>query len=312
MDALRQRAHSQRGGLNVWTAYRLGLRLKTNTDGSAGAVATSLGRMWREPQRLSRALSPIDLVRWREFDFALRAVHRHAPGAARVLDISSPKLLPLALAAWLGARGQVCATDILQKEVDWVRGAADRLGLTNVECQVQDARRLPHPSGSFDLVTSISVFEHIAPEQDGEIPAVREMARVLAPGGTGIITVPFARRYFADYVTSAAYERDNPAGQPIFFQRFYDHHRLGRVFVESSGLQALSIRFVEERYFLSDPRKRLAHYVNGSARQQAWFGPLYPLIAHLFLSPPRSLEACGAKPYIACLVLRKPTEPTAQ
>jgi ubiquinone/menaquinone biosynthesis C-methylase UbiE len=51
------------------------------------------------------------------------------------------------------------------------------------------------------------VFEHIAPEQDGEIPAVKELARVLAPHGIAILTVPFSKKYFAEYRTGRVYER---------------------------------------------------------------------------------------------------------
>jgi SAM-dependent methyltransferase len=170
---------------------------------------------------------------------------------------------------------------------------------------VQDARAFRYDDRRFDLITSISVFEHIAPEIDGELPAVREMARVLAPGGVAVLTVPFSKKYFADYVTGAAYERTGAAGEPIFFQRFYDHELLMRNIVRASGLELLELQFIEERYFLKDPRKRMAHYINGTARQTFWFGPLYPLLSHMFLSPPKPLEKCR-KPYLACIVLRKP------
>jgi SAM-dependent methyltransferase len=48
-----------------------------------------------------------------------------------------------------------------------------------------DATHLPYATGSFDLVTSFDVMQCV-PDDTG---AVREMARVLRPGGTAIITV---------------------------------------------------------------------------------------------------------------------------
>jgi SAM-dependent methyltransferase len=49
-----------------------------------------------------------------------------------------------------------------------------------------DACDLPLPDESFDLVLAFDVLEHI--EDDGA--AVRELTRVLKPGGTALITVP--------------------------------------------------------------------------------------------------------------------------
>lgn len=290
--------------LDVWTAFRIGMRLKTGSDGSLLSTSSRLLKLLPRPVRLSRALTPIDLVRWREFDFALDAVMRHMPAPRNVLDVSSPKLVPLTIASHVPGC-HVVATDILDIEVDWVRKAGQRLGLMNLTTRTEDARQLRIADNRFDLVTSISVIEHIAPERDGELPAVREISRVLAPGGVAIITVPFSRNYFAEYVGGAVYERTTIDHKPNFFQRFYDHELLMRNIVGASGLELLSLRFIEERLFFRDPHTRVAKYVNASPRQNFVFGPLYPLISRVFLSPPKPLECC-AKPYIACIVLRKP------
>ena len=280
------------------------MRLKTGSDGSRLQTLRRLLGMVHQPTRLSRAVTPIDFVRWREFDFALRAVKQFAPAPDQVLDISSPKLLPLTIASQV--RGcSVVATDILEREVNWVRGAGERLNLSKMTARVEDARRLRFGDNRFDLVTSISVIEHIAPESGGEIPAMQEIARVLAPGGVAIITVPFSRTYFADYQAGNVYERTSSDGEPIFFQRFYDLNMLMTNIVAASGLELASLQFIEERHFSDNPRRRVAHYVNGSARQMFWFGPWYPLLSHIFLSQPKPLEGC-AKPYLACVVLRKP------
>jgi SAM-dependent methyltransferase len=289
--------------LSVWSAFTLGMRLKTGGDGSASATVASLLKLAHQPAKLSRALTPLDFVRWREFDFALRAIKRHMRSPRYVLDISSPKLLPLTVASEL--RGcKVLSTDILEREVNWVRMAGDRLGLGNLTTRTLDARETPFRSNLFDLITSVSVFEHIAPERGGEIPAIREVARVLAPGGVAILTVPFSRQYFADYQCGTVYERSSMDQEPIFFQRFYDLDMLQQNIIAASGLDLLSLRFIDERHFSKDPHRRVAHFVNGSQRQTFWFGPMYPLLSHLFLSQAKGLEGCS-KPYLACIVLRK-------
>jgi SAM-dependent methyltransferase len=56
----------------------------------------------------------------------------------------------------------------------------------SAECAAGDATALPFPDGSFDLVIASEVLEHIPADQ----AALREITRVLAPGGTVAVTVP--------------------------------------------------------------------------------------------------------------------------
>jgi len=49
-----------------------------------------------------------------------------------------------------------------------------------------DIRALPFPSGSVDLVLATDVIEHV----EDDLLALREISRVLAPGGKVLITVP--------------------------------------------------------------------------------------------------------------------------
>ncbi len=49
-----------------------------------------------------------------------------------------------------------------------------------------DATRLPFPDGSFDRIIAAEVLEHNADDE----AAIRELARVLRPGGTMAVTVP--------------------------------------------------------------------------------------------------------------------------
>ncbi len=49
-----------------------------------------------------------------------------------------------------------------------------------------DANAMPFPDGSFDVVIAAEVLEHIPADQD----AMREIARVLRPGGMVAVTIP--------------------------------------------------------------------------------------------------------------------------
>lgn len=67
-----------------------------------------------------------------------------------------------------------------------------------------DVRAMPYPDGYFDLVLCISAIEHVGldnsrygvpqdPNTGGDVAALLEIGRVLAPGGRVLITVPFGR-----------------------------------------------------------------------------------------------------------------------
>lgn len=60
------------------------------------------------------------------------------------------------------------------------------LQLPNVEFRQAEVPPLDFPDGSFDCVISFQVIEHI--RRDGDF--VREIARVLRPGGRFIVTTP--------------------------------------------------------------------------------------------------------------------------
>jgi len=242
-------------------------------------IRVNMGLMRRPwPWHLSTLLTPIDFVRYREFAFAYSAILQFAPSTRKILDISSPKLLPLTLAYSLSS-ADVLSTDILQIEVNMVKRKSKKLDLNNLTSLVVDARSLPFNDCTFDLITAISVFEHIAPEKDGELSVVKEVARVLGPEGVLVLTVPFSRRYFAEYVVRSVYERtQSKSDERLFFQRFYDMDLLNRVYIQESGLKLEYCGFIYERFFSPDPDIRFAHYVNATAKQRIIFGPFYPYL----------------------------------
>ena len=61
-----------------------------------------------------------------------------------------------------------------------------RYGITYRTGSAADFTRLSYADESFDVVSCISVLEHMPP--DAQMAGVREMARVLKPGGRLIIT----------------------------------------------------------------------------------------------------------------------------
>jgi SAM-dependent methyltransferase len=114
---------------------------------------------------------------------------------------------------------------------------------------VSDILAIPEPDASFDAILCTEVLEHVP----DPIRAVDEMARLLRPGGSLIITAPFwSLTHFAPYHYVTGFNR-----------HFYEHH-LGRLgfgivdmipngsFFESIGQELRRVEEVSQRFVVGD------------------------------------------------------------
>ena len=113
------------------------------------------------------------------------------PGEA-ILDIAcGTGLVTFPLADAATTSGRVVATDISQAMVDTIRRESEKRGLRQIEAFRADAEALKDVSDNrFDLVTCALGFMYF-PEPD---QALKEIYRVLKPGGRIVIAVWGARR----------------------------------------------------------------------------------------------------------------------
>ncbi len=152
-----------------------------------------------------RVVVPLDPSRYLELPWAIERLGAR-PGE-RVLDLASPKLLAVVLARQ-GVR--VTSVDQLEREIEtWQALAGDVPGL---ELRVADGRSLPFEDASFDHAYSISVLEHI--EEPGDAEALRELARVVRPGGRVLVTLPHAQTYREDWRDAPVYANE-PGERPL-------------------------------------------------------------------------------------------------
>lgn len=201
-------------------------------------------------------VAPLDSVRYFELDFCWRQAAR-APRARRYLDLSSPRLFPVLL---LRSRPQLCG-ELLNPDAKDLALTAQLVEDCRLQarCALREARieDAALPAAAFELVTSISVIEHLPAPQDAQ--AVRLLWDAVAPGGHLLLTVPCAREAVEEHVDFDEYgllQRD--AKGFVFGQRFYDEALLREVFFATCGApRALEI-FGERQpgHFLADRARK--------------------------------------------------------
>jgi len=213
--------------LGIWTA----------------GVLIGLRTLRQEPLLgLKRLVLPVSYWRSREFAYAWQQL-RLRPGA-RVLDLGSPKDLAVMLARHRGF--EVIATDILPEAISLSRRyasaqARDGQSPGRVHSEIQDGRSLTYGDASFDAAYSVSVLEHI-PDR-GDAAAIRELIRVVRPGGLVVATVPYDREYRETFVEGPVYERKPTGSEPIFFERHYDRTALAERLLGSELAEVVDVSF---------------------------------------------------------------------
>ena len=261
-------------------------------------LANGLRMLSRDPVlALKRLILPTSYWRTAEFGFVWN--HFRGMSGGRLLDVGSPKDLACTLA--VEKRFEVVSTDIRPEEVESVSRNARALGILGsgpgrISGQVEDARHLSFPDRSFDAAFSVSVIEHIPGLGDSE--AVRELYRVVKPGGLIVITVPFDRAYRETFVDGPVYERDQIGREKLFFERHYDHATLEQRITAASPAQLIS------REIWGEGTVRGERILSRAGPFRTALSPLEPLLAMAALRPVES--GSDTKPMAAFLAFEVP------
>jgi SAM-dependent methyltransferase len=212
----------------------------------AGVVPTALSTPEGErndltPSRRERwdavALSLPDLsgarstVCYRRCEQALVDAALGDPRGRRVLKLDLwNEAVNTRLLQWLAARGaQTVGIDISAVTARRARANFERDGLVGRFAQA-DIRGLPFADASFDFVYTMGTIEHVA---EYEL-AIREVRRVLRPGGRAVIGVPYRWDPFLRPLVSWTLQRLDR--YPYSPERSFGGRELRRV-VERNGLR---------------------------------------------------------------------------
>ncbi len=184
---------------------------------------------------------PMESTRYFELEFVLDSVKDLRP--QRYLDVSSPRLVPLCV---VDQMHPPCA-DLLNPDKNDLSTTAKVIRAAGLEhlCHmhsalISDAEFAP---GTFDLITSVSVLEHIPDDE----AALRSLWDLLRPGGRLVLTLPCMAKASDQYV-----DKDYWGILPktddgyTFFQRLYDQRALERKLYSVVGRPAHMIVYGEK------------------------------------------------------------------
>jgi ubiquinone/menaquinone biosynthesis C-methylase UbiE len=160
------------------------VRLRTLLLGGAAAVAGA-ALWWRK----NPSACPYGQRFWVEapHPFITRARLRgvlEARQGERVLEVGpGTGYYTLDVAEWVGPDGSVDILDLQQEMLDHTMRRAGERSLANINPTQGDATALPFEDGTYDAAFLVTVLGEV-PDQDA---ALRELARVLKPGGRLVV-----------------------------------------------------------------------------------------------------------------------------
>jgi ubiquinone/menaquinone biosynthesis C-methylase UbiE len=141
-----------------------------------------------------RCLDNVDNRHW--FYQARRAIARH--WIKRYYNLTSTDLLVdagMGTGVWLAEMGHTCRTLGIDNHEESLAYALPRLATVGSLVMKASLTRVDLPDGCASVITIMDVLEHIEDDR----AALREMARIMRPGGLLLITVPAYRWLWSDW-----------------------------------------------------------------------------------------------------------------
>ncbi|HXD00990.1 MAG TPA: class I SAM-dependent methyltransferase [Verrucomicrobiae bacterium] len=153
---------------------------------------------------------PLDSTRYFEIDF----VQRLAGKFQTWLDLSSPRLI----AALLLSRNPQASSTLLNPDSTDIAETREMAELLGFKCTtINSTIDAVDPGARFDLVTCVSVLEHIPNDFD----VLNKLWQMLNPGGRLILTVPACADGGTQLIDRDPYGTQEKVEGGYFFQRFY-------------------------------------------------------------------------------------------
>ena len=229
---------------------------------------------------------PMDSTRYFEFDITWERVHRLP--YTRYLDVSSPRLLPFMLMR----SNREATAELINPDANDIRDTEKFFRAFGVgeRCRfsARTVEQAAFEPSSFDLITCISVLEHIP--ADGE--AVERIWSLLRPGGRLVLTLPCMSNPLEQYISDNRYGVLQPGSDGYtFWQRYYDEERLREKIYRITGPPEHKVVFGEKENGLFFRNATMKRVLNG--RYPFWREPYMMATEYRYYPSPEELPGEG-------------------
>jgi len=177
------------------------------------------------------------------------------------LDVSSPRVIPYFILRRLRLeQATLCNPDVADLALTQRSVGRGGDNVTFLPVRLQEIGQ----GKKFDLITSVSVVEHIAPDQTVEF--MRSILEYLVPGGLCLLTFPCARKEILEYrdadpYTTQAYDEQN---RGYFFQKYFTSELVQREILPGFSDVLASVVFGERE------EGQFGKYEESSVREQSY------------------------------------------
>lgn len=201
---------------------------------------------------------PMDSTRYFEHHEVLTALANIS--FTRLLDVSSPRILPLMLLM----RNKSSIAVMINPDINDLENTkqmADALKLSS-RCTFDNStiEMMEYAEGTFDIITCISVLEHIPDDKE----ALGKMWSLLRSGGRLMLTVPCMQHPIEQYISHNEYGiLSSETNGYTFWQRYYDEERLTRSIYCITGSPIRKVIYGERSpgyFFRNATMKRLMSF----------------------------------------------------
>ncbi len=213
------------------------------------------------------AIAPLDSFRYFEFHFGYAFIKDLDIDS--YLDISSPRYFPAYLIEKKKLQNAVLINPD-KKDIANTNELYQKLGLGGNAVLINELiENVELQPESFDLITSISVLEHIPLEYI--LNCIEQILNLLKPGGHLLISIPVAKKSFEEYINYNEYGLQDKTNDGYYFgQRFHDSQLIDELFISTLG-QPLKIKIVGEKingFFINNRFEKL-NYINYPSRAES-------------------------------------------
>lgn len=250
-------------------------------------------------------LVPIDYTRTKEIPalLDLSGILERKTEKLRILDVGSPQILSLSLGLYSDL-WDITYVNPFEVELEDLRQKSAVLGLNKLKIVNADITRMDTLAhlGTFDYIFSCSVFEHIHPENGGDVVASKNIPQLLDSNGLFIFSVPYYKESFNEYSEGDVYAvKGDPSGK-TFFQRFYDEGSLHRQIIVPTGLTVEGKKYLGEKYYSENNIHKRMTFLIGFGKRALLLGRLFNKISDVFMEGSDDYAKLR-KPYLALYAL---------